>query len=173
MRQTSFAAMQCSLARSLEVVGDWWTPLILRDLYLGLDRFDQLVDDLGISRNLLADRLETLTAGGVVAKEAYQERPARYRYVLTDAGRELVPVLLALTAWGDRWATPDGGPPLLLRHTGCGARTTPTVCCSECRAPLAADEVAVAAGPGGRTAPGTALLEGVLGRGPRPGTMGA
>ena len=82
-------------------------------------------------------------------------------------------MLLALTAWGDRWATPDGGPPLLLRHAVCGARTTPTVCCSECGEPLAAADVAVSAGPGGRTAPGTALLEGVLGRDRAAGTMGA
>jgi DNA-binding HxlR family transcriptional regulator len=164
MRQTSFAAMQCSLARSLEVVGDWWSPLIVRDLFLGLNRFDQLVDDLGISRNLLADRLAGLVGGGVVAKEAYQERPVRHRYVLTEAGRELVPVLLALTAWGDRWATPDGGPPLRTRHATCGARTTPTVCCSECREPLGADDIRVTAGPGGRSAPGTALLAELLGR---------
>lgn len=165
MRQTSFATMQCSLARSLEVVGDWWSPLVLRDLYLGLDRFDQLVTDLGISRNLLTDRLETLIAGGVVAKQAYQARPVRFRYLLTEAGRELVPVLLALTAWGDRWATPDGGPPLRVHHDGCGAPTTPTVCCSACGTPLHADDVGVTAGPGGRTAPGTALLATVL-----PGT---
>ncbi|MFD2094181.1 winged helix-turn-helix transcriptional regulator [Blastococcus deserti] len=173
MRQTSFAAMQCSLARSLEVVGDWWSPLVLRDLFLGLDRFDQLVDDLGISRNLLADRLAKLVEGGVVAREAYQERPVRHRYLLTDAGRELVPVLLALTAWGDRWMTPDGGPPLLVAHVGCGARTTPTVCCSACGEPLRSDDVAVSAGPGGRSAPGTALLEGVLGPRPGAGTMDA
>ena len=67
--------MHCSLARSLEVVGDWWTPLVLRDLFLGLDRFEQLVADLGISRNLLTDRLDTLVAGGVVAREQYQDNP--------------------------------------------------------------------------------------------------
>lgn len=154
--------MQCSLARSLEVIGDWWSPLVLRDLFLGLDRFEQLVADLGISRNLLTDRLATLVAGGVVAREPYQEHPVRHRYVLTDAGRELVPVLLALTAWGDRWVTPDGGAPLQVHHDGCGTATTPTVCCSACGSALHADDVSASPGPGGRTGPGTALLATVL-----------
>ncbi len=150
--------MHCSLARSLDVIGDWWSPMILRDLYLGLDRFDQLVTDLGISRNLLADRLATLVAGGVVITEPYQQRPVRHRYLLSEAGRELVPVLLALTAWGDRWATPEGGPPLRIRHEACGRVITPTLCCSACGEPIDADTVSVVPGPGGRTAPGTMLL---------------
>ena len=162
VRQRSFADMSCSLARSLELVGDWWSPLVLRDLHLGLNRFDQLVADLGISRNLLAARLDALVAGGVVEREPYSARPVRYRYTLTQAGRELVPVLLALTAWGDRWATPDGGPPLLLRHDRCGADSSATICCSACGGPLEAGEVTVRPGPGARSAPGTALLSTVL-----------
>jgi len=86
----------------------------------------------------------------------------RHRYVLTDAGRELVPVLLALTAWGDRWVTPDGGPPLQVHHDGCGAAATPTECCSACGSALHADDVSASPGPGARTAPGTALLATVL-----------
>jgi len=150
--------MHCSLARSLDVIGDWWSPLILRDLYLGLDRFDQLVSDLGISRNLLANRLAALVASGVVTAEPYQQRPVRYSYKLSEAGRELVPVLLALTAWGDRWATPEGGPPLRVRHNACGQVTTPTVCCSACHEPLDTETVTALPGPGGRAAPGTMLL---------------
>jgi DNA-binding HxlR family transcriptional regulator len=162
MRNTSFAQMHCSLARSLEVMGDWWSPLVLRDLYLGLDRFDQLVTDLGISRNLLTDRLATLVDAGLVQREAYQDRPVRYAYNLTEAGRELVPVLLALTAWGDRWATPEDGPPIRFRHDTCGRMTTPTVCCSECGDPLSTSTVTPRQGPGGRTAPGTALIATVV-----------
>jgi DNA-binding HxlR family transcriptional regulator len=159
VRQTSFADFHCSLARTLEVIGDWWSPLVIRDLYLGLDRFDQLVADLGISRNLLTDRLETLVAGGVVERTAYQERPVRYRYSLTDAGRELVPVLLALTAWGDRHRDTSGeGAPLRVRHDACGRTTTPTVSCSACGGPITGDDVTMRPGPGGRAAPGTALL---------------
>ena len=115
MRQTSFAQMACSMARSLELIGDWWTPLIIRDLQLGIDRFDALAEDLGISRNLLTTRLAHLTRHGIVARRRYSDHPPRDRYVLTQAGQELVPVLLALTAWGDRWATPEGGPPPPLR----------------------------------------------------------
>jgi DNA-binding HxlR family transcriptional regulator len=155
MRQTSFADMQCSLARTLEVVGDWWSPLILRDLYLGMERFDDLANDLGISRNLLTERLTRLVEGGVVERTPYQDRPARYSYRLTESGRELVPVLMALTAWGDRWATPDGGPPLRLRHQICGRHFTPTVSCSECDRPITMDDVEALPGPGGRTGPGT------------------
>jgi DNA-binding HxlR family transcriptional regulator len=97
VRHTSFADMHCSLARGLELVGDWWSPLILRDLFLGITHFDELVEDLGISRNLLAARLKALVKGGIVARRLYQERPARYVYELAEAGRDLAPVLLALT----------------------------------------------------------------------------
>ena len=169
MRQTSFAHMACSMARSLELIGDWWTPLIIRDLQLGVDRFDALADDLGISRNLLAARLSHLVEHGIVARSRYQEHPRRDRYVLTEGGWELVPVLLALTAWGDRWATPEGGPPLLFRHRRCGNHFTPTVSCSACGQPLRKGEVEALPGPGARTSPGTAVLAQVLGAGHKPG----
>ena len=163
MRQTSFADMHCSLARSLEVVGDWWSPLVLRDLYLGLDRFDDLVRDLGISRNLLTARLERLIAGGVVERERYQEHPPRDRYRLTAAGRDLVPILMALTAWGDRWAAPADGPPIAFEHRGgCGHRFTPQVHCSVCAAAVDAADVDAVPGPGGRQGPGTMLIGSVL-----------
>src|SRR5215813_1874676 len=99
MRRTSFAGMHCSMARSLEVMGDWWTPLILRDLHLGLSRFDELAEDLAISRNLLTTRLAALVKHGIVERRRYSEHPPRDAYVLTAAGRDLVPVLMALTAW--------------------------------------------------------------------------
>jgi DNA-binding HxlR family transcriptional regulator len=164
MRQTSFANMHCSLARSLEKVGDWWTPLILRDVFLGLNRFDDLAADLGISRNMLTTRLGVLVESGIVERLRYSERPPRYRYVLTQAGRELVPVLTALTAWGDRWATPPGGPPAIHRHTRCGQAFTPTVTCSECGVPLSTDELEILPGSGARRGPGTALYGSLLRR---------
>ena len=99
--------MRCSLARALEWIGDWWTPLILRDLFLGVKRFDALAEDLGVSRNLLTRRLKGLEENGMILRRAYQERPRRFEYVLTEAGRDLVPILIALTAWGDRWAQPS------------------------------------------------------------------
>jgi len=162
MRQTSFASMQCSMARSLELIGDWWTPLIIRDVHLGIDRFDDLAEDLGISRNLLTARLNHLTEHGVVARHAYSEHPPRFRYALTDAGRALMPVLIALTAWGDQWATPDGGPPMTFRHRACGQVCTPVVSCSECGEPLGTGGVEALPGPGARSGPGTRLVAGVL-----------
>ncbi len=162
MRRTSFAAMHCSMARSLEVMGDWWTPLILRDLHLGLARFDELAEDLGISRNLLTTRLAALVERGLVERRRYSERPPRHTYHLTEAGRDLVPVLTALTAWGDRWLAPKQGPPLRLQHRTCGKFFTPTVACSRCGEAVSAEDVVAHGGPGGRTGPGTRLVAKVL-----------
>lgn len=150
--------MQCSLARSLELIGDWWNPLILRDLYLGLSRYDDLAEDLGISRNLLTTRLADLVAGGLIERHPYQHNPVRYDYRLTEAGRDLAPVLMALTAWGDRWVTPDGGPPARFVHADCGHQFTPTVTCSACGHPITFDDVTIRPGPGSRPTPGTAVV---------------
>ena len=144
MRQTSFADFHCSLARSLEVVGDWWTPLIVRDVAMGLNRFDAIVEDLGISRNLLATRLVDLEANGILQRRQYHERPPRFEYTLTKAGAELIPILIALNAWGDRWFAPPGGAPVRFQHLGCGHTFTPNVCCSACSAPIRARDVTTA-----------------------------
>ncbi|MCU1426740.1 MAG: putative transcriptional regulator [Actinomycetia bacterium] len=137
-------------------MGDWWAPLILRDIFLGLDRFEDLAVDLGISRNLLATRLNDLVTNGLLDREPYSQHPPRDRYVLTPAGEELVPILAALTAWGDRWETPPGGPPVRFRHDR--HRCTPQVACSTCGEPLSAATLVVRPGPGGRAAPGTQLV---------------
>ncbi|MFC4054250.1 winged helix-turn-helix transcriptional regulator [Actinomadura syzygii] len=158
MQRTSFAEMHCSIGQTLERVGEWWTPLIVRDLYLGLRRFDDIAENLGISRNLLTRRLETLVADGIVERRAYQERPPRHEYHLTEAGRELVPVLMAVMAWGDKWATPAGGPPARLLHRDCGAEFTPQVACSSCGKPVTADTVKVLPGPGAAIGLGTKVL---------------
>ncbi|GAA3664641.1 helix-turn-helix domain-containing protein [Nonomuraea antimicrobica] len=158
MQRTSFAEMHCSIGQSLERVGEWWTPLIVRDVYLGLHRFDDIAENLGISRNLLTRRLETLVADGIVERRAYQERPLRHAYHLTEAGRELVPVLMSLMAWGDKWATPAGGPPVRLTHRECGAEFTPQVCCSACGKPVTSANVRALPGPGAASGPGTRVL---------------
>jgi DNA-binding HxlR family transcriptional regulator len=158
MQRTSFAKMHCSLARALDLIGDWWSPLIVRDLFLDVTRFDDLVEDLGISRNLLTRRLKLLADNGVIARVPYQRRPVRYEYRLTEAGRDLVPAILALTAWGERWARPEEGSPLLFVHKACGQRFQPKVACSECGEAIDADSVLVAPGPGGAAKPGTKLL---------------
>jgi DNA-binding HxlR family transcriptional regulator len=144
-------------------MGDWWTPLILRDLHLGIDRFDDLVTDLGISRNLLTTRLAGLVEHGLVSRVRYEDHPPRHRYVLEQAGLELVPILAALTAWGDRWRVPEGGPPVLFGHEEHAC--VPEVACSTCGAPLTSANLEIRPGPGGRKAPGTLVAaERVAGR---------
>lgn len=155
MQRTSFAEMACSLARSLDVVGEPWTPLIVRDIWMGLRRFDEIQANLDVSRKVLAERLKTLVREGVLERELYQREPARYEYVLTQKGIELTTVLLALMAWGDRWVSTGKGPPMLLRHTVCGNRCKPTVMCSACGKPLSAHELRFAPGPGARDGWGT------------------
>lgn len=158
MERTSFAQMRCSLARGLDMIGDWWSPLIIRDLFLNITRFDELVEDLGISRNLLTRRLKSLVANGVIERVAYQQRPVRYVYRLTEAGRDLVPPILALTAWGDRWARPREGSPILFVHKSCGHQFEPKVTCSACAEVISAEMVKPVPGPGGATKPGTMLV---------------
>ena len=158
MERTSFAEMRCSLARGLDMIGDWWSPLIIRDLFLNVARFDELVEDLGISRNLLTKRLKSLVESGVIERMVYQLRPVRYEYRLTEAGRDLVPTILALTAWGDRWARPKEGSPILFIHKPCGHQFQPLVSCSACGRAISADAVKPIAGPGGAAKPGTKLM---------------
>ena len=158
MERTSFAQMRCSLARGLELIGDWWSPLIIRDLYLGVSRFDELIEDLGLSRNLLASRLKELVKSGVVERSAYRQSPPRYDYRLTAAGRDLVPAILALTAWGDRWARPKEGSPMLFVHKSCGHRFSPEVSCSACGEAISAETVTPIPGPGGAAKTGTMVV---------------
>lgn len=158
MQRTSFADIHCSLARTLDIVGEWWTPLVLRDVALGVVRFDDIQRDLGVSRKVLAERLNTLIEHGVVERRAYQRNPVRHDYLLTDKGADLIPALMALMAWGDRWTADKSGPPLRLRHQRCGHDTQPTVSCSRCGEPIRYGEVAARAGPGARTAPGTSVI---------------
>jgi DNA-binding HxlR family transcriptional regulator len=154
MQRTSFSAMACSIARSLDVVGEPWTPLILRDIWLGRTKFDDIQRNLGISRKVLTQRLKTLLDADVVERRPYRRDPHRYEYLLTDKGHELVNVLLALMAWGDRW-TAEEGAPMLLRHQTCGKRTRAVVSCACCGEPLRATDVGIAPGPGARQGWGT------------------
>lgn len=158
MHKVSFAEMRCSLARSLDVIGDWWTLLIIRDIYLGVCRFDDMAEDLGISRNLLATRLKGLLDAGIVTREPYQARPERHDYHLAPAGADLVPVILALTAWGDRWVQPPEGQPIMFTHDNCGCVLDAQVTCAACGKPVAADNVSAKPGPGGADLPGTRVI---------------
>ncbi|MET9337825.1 helix-turn-helix domain-containing protein [Nonomuraea sp. NPDC003804] len=161
-----FGDMHCSIAQAVGVVGEPWTPLILRDLFLGVRRFDELAQDLGISRNLLTARLERLVEAGVVERRPYQERPVRHEYHLSEAGREIVPALVTLMAWGDKWSTPPGGPPALLRHS-CGELFTPVVTCPHCGGEATAETITVLPGPGAAQGPGTMVLATQAGLGRR------
>ena len=108
MRRKSFGNMQCPIARSLERVGEWWSILILRDASLGLTRFDEFQESLGIAPNILTRRLKVLVEAGLLERRRYSERPPRDEYVLTQAGRDFRPVLWALLAWGNKHFAPEG-----------------------------------------------------------------
>lgn len=138
----------CSVARTVSVIGDRWTLLVLRDCFLGVRRFDEFQQRLGISRPMLADRLAKLVEAGVLRKAAYQESPARYEYRLTRKGLDLHPVIMAIVHWGDVHMAGKAGRPLLHRHTGCGHLFDPVTTCSECHAALRARDVSVERGPG-------------------------
>ena len=139
--------MHCSVAQCLDVVGEWWSMLILRDVFLGVSRFDDFQERLGISRNILNQRLNRLVGAGVLEKVAYSEHPPRFDYRLTDKGRDLWPVLTAMRQWGDRYAAPDG-PPLLATHKGCGEIAEAVMVCSACGEPIGAGDVRAMPGPG-------------------------
>lgn len=147
MERKSFADMDCSIAQCLEVVGEWWSLLIVRDAFLGVRRFDEFQRRLGISRNVLEKRLTHLVDAGVLTRVSYSAHPPRHEYRLTDAGRDLWPVLTAMRAWGDRHAAPNG-PPVNLVHRGCGAVTDVALVCSACGAPISSHDVRVVPGAG-------------------------
>jgi DNA-binding HxlR family transcriptional regulator len=144
----------CSIARTLEIVGDRWTLLLLRDIVNGVRRFADLQRHLGIARNVLTQRLSALADAGIVTRVPYQEPGTRRRheYELTDRGRELVPVLLALIAWGDRHLATEAGPPVRVRHADCGEEIRLLPVCAAGHPIDAAAAVSIEPGPGARLA---------------------
>jgi DNA-binding HxlR family transcriptional regulator len=119
MRRKSLSATQCPIGRSLERVGEWWSILILRDAFLGLTRFDEFQDSLGIAPNMLTRRLKALVESGLLEKRRYQERPQRFEYLLTERGRDFRPVLWSLLSWGNRHFAPEGASVQIIdSHTG-------------------------------------------------------
>lgn len=145
--------MPCSVARSLSVIGDRWTLLIIRNAFLRVRRFADIQVQLGVPKHVLSVRLKRLVDEGVLEKVAYQQAPARYEYKLTEKGRDLYPVIQMLVAWGDKWLDAGKGAPLLYRHKACGKLFTPVVACSECGERVTARDVLVEAGPGLQGAP--------------------
>ena len=132
----------------MDLVGDWWTPLVLREAYYGVRRFDDFEAGLGIGRNILTTRLRRLVREGLMERRRYQDHPPRHEYRLTDKGRDFFPVLAAMVAWGDRWLDRAKGAPVLLRHGLCGKVSHAEVVCSECGEPMSVRDVRPEIGPG-------------------------
>ena len=147
MRKTSLASFHCSVARTLDVIGEWWTPLIVRDAFYGVRRFEDFQRSLGLARNVLSGRLDGLVAAGIMERRPYEERPPRDEYLLTEKGRDLFPIIAALMAWGDRWTAGEAGPPLMLVH-GCGEPGTLRATCDKCGGPMDLTNIRPVPGPG-------------------------
>jgi len=153
MARTDFTERACSVARTLGLVGEQWSLLILRDAFLGVRRFEDFQHHLRIARNILSDRLGKLVEHGILNKRQYLDRPVRFEYRLTSKGIDLFPVLFALQKWGDTWAMGDDEPLRTVVHDSCGAVTHPISSCSHCgellspfnvtATPLPLDELAV------------------------------
>jgi DNA-binding HxlR family transcriptional regulator len=152
MRWADYDSRTCSVARTVEVLGDRWTLLVLRDIFNGIRRFDELSGHLGIARDVLTKRLATLVDEGLIRRQPYQEPGSRtrYEYRLTDAGRDLRPVLLALIAWGDRYRAEPDGPPAQLFHAECGAPVRVEVRCEAGHEIGSRTRLAALPGPGSR-----------------------
>lgn len=148
MQRTSFSEQHCSVARTLDIIGEWWSLMILRDIFYGVNRFEALLVQLGISRKVLTHRLQRLTEEKILRKVAYQQNPPRYEYRLTARGLDLMPVLLSIMRWGDRWLSEEGQVPVEFIHTECGQVTIPKVVCTHCDGELTARNLSPRPGPG-------------------------
>ena len=131
----------CSVARTMQIIGDRWTYLIMRETYFGEHRFHRVQQNLGISTNTLSNRLHRLRSEGIFERRCYTLNPERFEYRFTEKGRELYVVMISLMRWGDRWLAGDAGAPLRLRHGKCGHEFLALVVCSECRAPIQMGEM--------------------------------
>jgi DNA-binding HxlR family transcriptional regulator len=138
----------CSMARTIGVIGDRWTLLILRECFLRTRRFEGFQSALGITRHLLAERLKKLVRQGILRRIPYQEAPKRHEYILTQKGLDLYPIMMALVHWGDTHMVDERGRPLLHQHRRCGKDFDPVMVCSECGEPLSPKEVHTHLGPG-------------------------
>ena len=150
MLNRTYDSQDCSIARALEVIGERWTLLVVRDAFLGVRRFDDFQRDLGVARNVLADRLQRLVDADILERRRYQERPPRYEYRLTDRGRDLFPVLHTLMKWGDKHFAPHG-PPRVVAHRDCGGDITERLTCAKCGVAVTARDVIAHDGPGLRS----------------------
>lgn len=136
----------CSVRRSLNIISDWWTFLVLREAFLGVRRFEDFRNNLGVARTILTNRLQMLTANGILERRRYSEHLKRFEYRLTEKGLDSFPVILTLMGWGDRWLAGKAGPPLLLYHK-CGRLIVPIVTCAHCGLEIKARETRYEFGP--------------------------
>jgi DNA-binding HxlR family transcriptional regulator len=153
MLPRTYDDQNCSVARALEVLGDRWTLLVIRDAFLGVRRFDDFQRRLGVARNVLSDRLQRLTDEGLLERHRYQERPERFEYRLSEKGIDLWPAIVTLMKWGDRYYAPPAGPPRVVRHRDCGGEVTLNLTCGACGATLTARDVYSEPGPGAPAEP--------------------
>ena len=137
MSRADLSSSACTVARAVAAVGDEWTLLILREMFLGSRRFDDFLRQTGMSSHLLSGRLKKLVALGIVQRSVYSQRPLRHEYSLTGMGQDLWPIIVAMKQWGDRWLL-DGVPPVQIVHKGCESVTQPQMTCSECGEPMGA-----------------------------------
>jgi len=132
MLRRDYEGQECAIAATLEVVGERWTLLILRDILHGNRRFDQLQESLGLARNVLSNRLGRLADEGIIERRPYQERPERFEYFLTEKGLDLWPVLVAMLGWGDKHVYGENGGPVVMIHKECGGRINDRRICESC-----------------------------------------
>ncbi len=147
MRWNEINTMTCSVARTLSVVGDRWTMLIIRDAFLGIRRFDDWRDDLGMTPHRLSDRLRKLVRAGILRRIEYQKRPRRFEYRLTEKGIDLYPLLVAMITWGDHWMAGAAGAPVELFHRRCGHAINPKLICPRCSETIVPREMSARPGP--------------------------
>src|SRR6266516_2846567 len=152
MLDRTYPGQICSVARALEVVGERWSLLILRDALFGFTRFEDFREGLGIASNVLTARLERLVSEGLLERRLYQERPERFEYLLTDKGRGLAPALLMLMKWGDEHYPTEAGPPVVTLHRACGGKVDRRMRCGRCRVRVEFEDLELETGPGLRAA---------------------
>ncbi|MBV9856913.1 MAG: helix-turn-helix transcriptional regulator [Streptosporangiaceae bacterium] len=140
--------MNCSIAKTLDVIGEWWTPLILRDVFRGIRRFDDIQASLGMARSVLTARLRKLTEQGILERHEYSSHPPRYEYRPTEKGLALFPVIAALMKWGDTWAAGPSGAPVVLVHEPCGNAGHPILTCPHCGDEMTTSNTHSEPGPG-------------------------
>jgi DNA-binding HxlR family transcriptional regulator len=148
MLRSDYEGQLCSIARTLELIGERWTILVIREVFMGRRKFSEMQRSLGVARNVLTARLDRLVDEDILERRPYSERPARYEYFLTEKGLDLWPVMISLLHWGDRHLAAEDGPPMLIRHKGCGGLVDDRGYCSECGKRLNARDAYKEYGPG-------------------------